>query len=316
MKIRTFFLVRHSGLVYSGIITGTVMGEAAMTNPIESVRFSFLYVDVYSFGRTWVYPESVVPYNMLRYILTGEAIFFMDGEEFRVRKDEIVYVPRGCRLSCHALTDNFSFSSIRFTTSVYYEGGNFLSDYYGIPKVTKNKDEKQYFEQIFSWVKTEHVARMFFVRGNLELLIGSLIARGGQEAGMVKIDLESEEYNLETVKRRIRKSDNKIDSRVQVVLDYLALHPGERYTPAKMAEMAELSSSRFRQLFKSQTGKSPSEYLKELRMTTAARKLLVSNANISDIAYEVGYEDCNYFIREFKSTFGLTPKQYRNLAKE
>lgn len=184
-----------------------------MTNPIESVRFSFLYVDVYSFGRTWVYPESVVPYNMLRYILTGEAIFFMDGEEFRVKKDQIVYVPRGCRLSCHALTDNFSFSSIRFTTSVYYEGGNFLADYYGIPKITENKDEKQYFEQIYSWVKTENIARMFFVRGNLELLIGSLVARSRQEQGAVSRVPESEEYNLEMVKRRIRKSDNKIDSR-------------------------------------------------------------------------------------------------------
>lgn len=287
-----------------------------MTNPVESVRFSFLYIDVYSFGRTWVYPESVVPYNMLRYILTGEAIFFIDGEEFRVKKDQIVYVPRGCRLSCHALTDNFSFSSIRFTTSVYYEGGNFLADYYGIPKVTENRDEKQYFEQIYSWVKTDHIARMFFVRGYLELLIGSLVLRSSPEKGAVRLSLESEEYNLEVVKRRIRKSDNKIDSRIQVVLDYLALHPEEHYTPSGMAKMAELSPSRFRQLFKSQTGKSPGEYLKELRMTAAARNLLVSNANISDIAYRVGYEDCNYFIREFKATFGMTPKQYRNIAKE
>jgi AraC-like DNA-binding protein len=57
-------------------------------------------------------------------------------------------------------------------------------------------------------------------------------------------------------------------------------------------------------------------YIKELRLTTAARKLLVSNDNISDIAYEVGYEDPNYFIREFKSAFGYTPKQYRQAAKE
>ena len=287
-----------------------------MTNPIESVRFNFLYIDVYAFGRTWVYPESLVPYNMLRYILTGEAVFYIDDEEINVRKDQIIYVPRGCRLSCRALTDNFSFSSIRFTTSVFYEGGNFLSDYYGIPKVTENRNEKQYFEQIYSWVRTEHPARMFFVRGNLELLIGNLIERAGQRAERAAVHMVGEEYKLEMVKRRIKKSDIRQDSRIQIVLDYLALHPEERYTPARMADMAELSSSRFRQLFKAQTGKSPSEYLKEQRMTAAARKLLVSNANISDIGYSVGYEDCNYFVREFKSAFGLTPKQYRDIAKE
>lgn len=33
------------------------------------------------------------------------------------------------------------------------------------------------------------------------------------------------------------------------------------------------------------------------------------------MAYDVGYEDPNYFIREFKAAFGYTPKQYRQAAK-
>ena len=57
-------------------------------------------------------------------------------------------------------------------------------------------------------------------------------------------------------------------------------------------------------------------YIKDLKLTTAARKLLVNNAPISDIAYGVGYKDPNYFIREFKVAFGYTPRQYRLAAKE
>ena len=48
-----------------------------------------------------------------------------------------------------------------------------------------------------------------------------------------------------------------------------------------MAKMAELSKQRFSHLFKEQLGKAPMTYLKELRLTTAARKLLVTN----DIAW-------------------------------
>ena len=97
---------------------------------------------------------------------------------------------------------------------------------------------------------------------------------------------------------------------------FIVLHPREKYTPQKMAEMVELSKQRFSSLFKANMGKSPMEYVREIRLTTAARALLVSNKNINDIAYECGYEDANYFIREFKSAFGFTPNQYRKIARE
>lgn len=79
--------------------------------------------------------------------------------------------------------------------------------------------------------------------------------------------------------------------------------------------MAELSKQRFSSLFKEQVEKSPMVYIKDLKLTTAARKLLVSNTSINEIAYNIGYKDPNYFIREFKEAFGCTPRQYRVAAK-
>lgn len=57
----------------------------------------------------------------------------------------------------------------------------------------------------------------------------------------------------------------------------------------------------FGSLFYEQTGKNPLEYLNELRVVSAARKLLISGDNISDIAYSLGFHDVNYFIRVFKN---------------
>lgn len=288
-----------------------------MGSVVDNVRFNFLYIDVYSFGRNWVFPESMVPYNMFRYIECGKGTFFIDDEEFIVEKEQVVYIPRGSRLSCYALTDNFSFTSIRFTTTVYFEGGDFLEDYYGMPKIMEAREEKKYFEMIYSWVKREDPARILFIRGYLEILIGTLISKVNKISEKeVQLEKKDEEYNLEKIRRRIRKAGNHIDSRIQVVVDYILLHPAEKYTPQRMADMAELSKQRFSCLFKEQLGKSPMAYIKELKMTTAARKLLVSTETVSDIAYEVGYEDPNYFIREFKASFGYTPKQYRQAAKE
>lgn len=288
-----------------------------MSNTIDNIRFNFLYIDTYSFGSTWVYPESFVPYNMLRYIISGEGTFFIDGEETEVVKGQIVYIPRGCRMECRAVTDNFTFTSIRFTTSVFFEGGDFLADYYGVPRVVEARGEEGYFDLIYNCVKSDGPARMYFVRGYLELLIGSLIVRAHRESGnMPKAFKSDEEFTMEKARRKVLKSDSKIDSRIQGVVDYITQHPTEKYTPASMAEMAGLSKQRFSHLFKEQLGKSPMNYIKELRLTIAARKLLVSSENVSDIAYSVGYEDPNYFIREFKTAFGYTPNQYRKTARE
>lgn len=290
--------------------------------PMESftntIRFHFLYIDQYSFGRTWVYPENSIPYNMLRYIISGKAVFCINDQDIEVSDGQIIYVPQGCRLSCRALNDNFSFFSIRFTSSVYYEGGDFLADYYGVPIITNDSpiEVVDYFQKIYDWVRTNQTSKMFYIHGYLELLIAYLIEATEQEPAYHPAPKAHAEFNLEQIKNRIKKSNVKLDSRIQVVADYMVLHPTELYTTKLMCEMAELSESRFRKLFKIQLGKSPNEYLRDLRITTAARMLLVSNDNISNIAYEVGFEDPNYFIRIFKKAFGLTPKQYRDSAKE
>ena len=74
---------------------------------MDNMHFTFLYVDLYSMGKTWVYPENVIPYNILRYIVKGKAEFCIDWEEIVVEENQIVYIPSGCRMSCNALTDTF-----------------------------------------------------------------------------------------------------------------------------------------------------------------------------------------------------------------
>ena len=281
---------------------------------IDNIRFTFLYIEFYSMGKTWVYPETYVPYNIFRYVVKGKAEFCIDDEVVPVEENQIVYIPSGCRMSCQVLSESFEFYSIRFTTSVFYEGEDVLKEYYGIPRVQENQGEDQYFKEIYQWVKKESAVKKCFVRGYLDLLIGSLAMRGGKEnAGLGDCGAKKEKKTLQY--KEVKKKE-QVDPRIQMVADYIVLHPKEKYTPQKMAEMARLSKQRFSSLFKINMGKTPMEYVREIRLTTAARALLVSNDNINDIAYQSGYEDANYFIREFKSAFGFTPNQYRKEARE
>lgn len=280
----------------------------------DDMRFQFLYIERYSMGADWFYPESTIPYNMLRYIVKGSAQFIIDGEEITVKENDIVYIPQGCKMSCCSLEDRFEFYSLRFISTVLYTQDDILKKYYNIPRVIEADGERMYFEEMYHWVKTNHIAKKSFVRGYLYLLIGSLSYRGNsKEDDTCKI--KNEFNDLEKLVLREEKCQVS-DSRIRIVTDYIVLHPEEHYNPERLAEMVGLSKQRFGSLFKKCTGKSPMEYVKEVKMTTAARKLLVDTDSVSEIAYSVGYEDPNYFIREFKKSFGYTPNRYRIAAKE
>ena len=291
-----------------------------MYSAIDNIHFHFLYIDRYSFGRNWIFPETNTPYCMLRYIESGTATFHINNHEFAVKKDQIVYIPKGVPLACYSTSSHFSFTSIRFTTSVFFEGGDLLEEYYHLPQIMEGKGESLYFDEMYNWVKKGSPAKMFFVRGYLELLIASLIAKnnpvetadnavlpfeeGTEEKLSSKFTPLSEEEKLSKIRDKIKKNNIAPDYRIQAVVDYIVLHPNENYSPKRLSDMAGLSKQRFSSLFTSQVGKSPMVYVKELKLTTAARKLLISNLHINEIAYELGYEDTNYFIRDFKRSFG------------
>ena len=290
----------------------------SLSSFMNTIRFNFLYIDKYSFGRTWTYPESAIPYNMLRYIIDGSAEFVVDGETVIVRKGQVSYIPEGCLLSCKALEDTFAFYSIRFTTSVFYEGANFLREYYNFPLVMDvGEGIEPYFGDIYKWVRTDKKSKSFHVRGALDTLIASLIdILNSDEPDDVKAEINGLEYNLEQIRKRVKKSTVQTDPRIQTVIDYIMLNPTEEYTSDKLSGMAEVAETTFRRLFKEATGKTATEFIRQVRLTTAARLLLVSNDPVNCIAHDVGFEDANHFTRVFRQAFGMTPNQYRKMSQE
>ena len=290
----------------------------SLSSFMNTIRFNFLYIDKYSFGRTWTYPESAIPYNMLRYIIDGSAEFVVDGETVIVRKGQVSYIPEGCWLSCKALEDTFAFYSIRFTTSVFYEGANFLREYYNFPLVMDvGEGIEPYFGDIYKWVRTDKKSKSFHVRGALDTLIASLIdILNSDEPDDVKAEINGLEYNLEQIRKRVKKSTVQTDPRIQTVIDYIMLNPTEEYTSDKLSGMAEVAETTFRRLFKEATGKTATEFIRQVRLTTAARLLLVSNDPVNYIAHDVGFEDANHFTRVFRQAFGMTPGRYRKMSQE
>ncbi len=83
-----------------------------------------------------------------------------------------------------------------------------------------------------------------------------------------------------------------------------------------LASLCDVSPSYFSKLFKKVFNSNLSTYVNCLRIETAKTLLARTNKPIGAISYEVGFEDCGYFIKIFKRFVGLTPSLYRESLRE
>jgi transcriptional regulator GlxA family with amidase domain len=88
-------------------------------------------------------------------------------------------------------------------------------------------------------------------------------------------------------------------------------HLDEDLSVKALADRAGLCPRHFRRLFKSAFNRNPSDYVEQLRLQEASRRLHTSRASIHAIATSVGYASPEVFRRAFERWLGISPRAYR-----
>ena len=112
-------------------------------------------------------------------------------------------------------------------------------------------------------------------------------------------------------KPELRPESTVLNQRVQIVIDFMDANLQRKISLSDMARAANLSPSHLSHLFKTQTGLSPGEYLRRLRMKKARHLLATSLLSVKEIMALAGYNNKSHFLRHFKRSFGLAPSEYR-----
>ena len=109
---------------------------------------------------------------------------------------------------------------------------------------------------------------------------------------------------------------NRSDISVQINTVKAAVYENiSTITPERLAEIICMSYSKFRKIFKEYTGFAPSQYIQEVRVNMAKELLTNTSKSIKEIAYELGYENKDYFFTSFRKVSGMTPAGYRRMTK-
>jgi two-component system response regulator YesN len=78
-----------------------------------------------------------------------------------------------------------------------------------------------------------------------------------------------------------------------------------------ISKEVKLSTFRVSHLVKEHTGLTIQQHIKSIRISKAKELLLETDLSCTDIAYDLGFSDQSYFIRQFKQTTGTTPIKFR-----
>lgn len=101
--------------------------------------------------------------------------------------------------------------------------------------------------------------------------------------------------------------------RVLKVMIFIEKNLDEDLTMEELAKVACYSPFHFHRIFQAIVGETVHQYVKRLRMQTAAGKLLYTDQTVTEIALDANFETPSAFTKAFKQFMGSSPKSYRSL---
>lgn len=103
-------------------------------------------------------------------------------------------------------------------------------------------------------------------------------------------------------------------SDVTSVLQYIQ-HNYQTLTLSGLADMFHYSEPHLCTLIKQNTGLTFTQLIKKLRLSEAVDLLLNTSMKVGEIADRVGYNSADHFSRVFRSTYEMSPQEYRKIHK-
>ena len=106
------------------------------------------------------------------------------------------------------------------------------------------------------------------------------------------------------------KQDRRIRIALAALLEDHSLSTGQE-TIRQLSSLLNISLSRFRHLFRKQTGFSPGHFSKLLRLCRAKDLMQSTFLSVKEVAATVGIRDLSHFVRDYHAVFQQSPSQSR-----
>ncbi|MDE0561724.1 AraC family transcriptional regulator [Algoriphagus sp. NF] len=264
-------------------------------------------------GKTFYDKLHQHPLFQLTYIMEGKGQFLSGDYVGRFSAGDLFFlgenVPHVFRSDPEYFEENNDLRS---------EGRTIFFDFDALGRAIGDLEELSSLQRF-----REYTGLCFQVKGETQEKIIDLLEIFGKSAGLKRFQLavqllslldgakdDLQQLNQDGLFQGLSEKDG---SRMNRVMQYLLDHRYQKISLDDTASIANLSKEAFCRYFKLRTRKTFTQYLLQIRINEAQKLLQETDLGISEIAFQVGFENLSYFNRSFKKITGLTPRDFKML---
>lgn len=109
--------------------------------------------------------------------------------------------------------------------------------------------------------------------------------------------------------------DEDLLAKIDEVVNYITDNYSKEISADTLATQLGMSPSKFSRFFKRATGNSFTDFVNRIRINKACQLLMNTDEYVTNICYDVGFNNVANFNRRFLEVKGVTPKQFREHAE-
>lgn len=255
------------------------------------------------FGVHWHYHEE---YEIL-FTIKGEGVRIVGDHMDHFKDEELVFLGSGLP----HLFKNEEKSTLDKVDYIVVKFGNTLSglNFFSIPE----------FSNIDRFLKSGNRGVLFLketIRKVKEKLILLAESKDADKIihliSVLKILANESKFEYLASENFSLKLSVKGEDRTKKVIEYISENYAKDISLDDLAQVSHMTTNSFCRFFKSRTGKTAFEFIREFRINKACQMLINGEKSIAQICYDTGYNSFSSFNRTFKNLKNISASEYKN----
>lgn len=275
-------------------------------NKYRNITFDNLSFVEYRQYKNQVKNKVYTDKNLFIFVLKGKKIIEVENKFFEVSQNQAIFVPSGNYIMSEVLSED----SNSFESFVFFFDDSLLKEFF----YNHNSNSTISIDCYDLFV----INSSPFMKANIESFIPFFTYDSDNRLKSLKykfFEILLEILNLDLENNFINFLNKLVNNDSFRLIKIMEDNFDKPYTIKDYSKMSNRSLSKFKKDFKIISNLTPKEWVNKKRIEKSITLMEKTNLNITQIAFNSGFESSSYFSRVFTKNLGCSPKDFQKRLK-